>query len=388
MTRPDGLQRLIDLGVTPETPLADLRGIKLTNAVSLIGILATSGWITISTIADINVLYALAASLVAFAAVLGLNAAGRYFAAQLTFAAVPLLITAAQAFNLGLSAGIHFYLLPIAFVPFFLFSRDRVRFALASSSVASAFFCAIAWTWSPAHPLVDSALFSFSLASSAVAITVIGAYARALALASEAQMDQQRRDNQALIRDVLPARIAERLLTGVSSAIEVYDDAVILHADIAGFTPLAESMAPEELVSLLDDLISAFDEVCARHRVEKLKTVGDAYIAAAGVPDRQPDAAERALAAAVDILAAARAVRERRGLALELRVGVACGTVAAGIVGKQRYSLELCGEALDRAEALQQSGRAGVILVDARTRARAHTRTFAAEAEDNFSLVP
>lgn len=382
------LQRLIDLGIIPETPITDIRGIKLINAVSLLGILATLASIAGGIVTDIDLEFISATTLVVFAVVLTFNATGRHLAAQLVFATGPQVLTAVQTHNSGLGTGLHFYLLPLAFVPFFVFPRHRVRIAVGSSLFAGLLFAAFAAAWPYlTHAPIEPAFFAFSLATVAAVTTVIGAYARALALASEAQMDQQRLDNQALIRDVLPARIAERLLTGASSAIEVYDDAVILHADIAGFTPLAESMAPEELVSLLDDLISGFDEVCARHRVEKLKTVGDAYIAAAGVPDREPDAAERALAAAVDILTAARAVRDRRGLALELRVGVACGTVAAGIVGKQRYSLELCGEALDRAEAMQQAGRAGLILVDARTRAHAHTRTFVAEADDSFRLV-
>ena len=366
------LDRIICLGLTPETSPGEARCVKLVNALTLLGLLASVGSIPGAFAGGLRSGVPLAATIVGFSAVLALSASRRLRAAQLAICTLALLSSIGQAINIGLASGVHYYLLPISFMPYFVFPPQRFRVALAFSITSAAAFVilvcfgqeALAGPWDPT-------LFTFSVCMIAALFTVIGGYARALALAAEAELTREHGANEQLLRAVLPERITEQLLVGRTSCVEVYDQAVILHADIAGFTPLAESMAPEELVELLGALVSSFDEACARHRIEKLKTVGDAYIAAAGIPDAEADAAARALAAAFELRAASRAVRECRGAAVRLRIGVACGTVAAGIVGKRRYGLELLGEALVRAEALQVSADPDAIVVDAVVRARA-----------------
>ena len=382
------LGRLIDLGLTDETPPAEARCVKLVNAIALLGVVASSGSIVVAWFVDLAGVLVIVAGVLVCVGALALNAAGRTIAAQLMICASTIVPTFGQVLNLGLGAGVQYYFVPIIFIPFLVFPRHRVALALGFSLLSGALFAAAAWAGdSLPHTSSDPLYFAFSVSLAAVMSALIGAYARALSLAAEARLVQQRAENEALIREVLPAPIVEQLIDGATSAIEIYDAAVILQADIAGFTPLAESMAPEGLVALLDELVSAFDDVCTRHRVEKLRTVGDAYIAAAGIPDRAPDAADRALTAAREMLGAVRAIRERRQIRLELRIGVACGAVVAGIVGKRRYSLELCGEALDRAEHLQQSGHPGHVVVDDATRLRAHLHRFVAGEDPACSLL-
>lgn len=372
--RRDWIRRLIDLGVTDGMPPPEARCVKLVNAVTVLGVISVIGSLCVAHSVDLWFLTLNLLGLLVCAASLVLNAFGRALMAQLALAAFTVVATVAQGINLGLGSGIQYYLLPIAFIPFFVFPRRRIGLALGFSVVSAGAFAASAWVAELLpQASVDALYYGFSLSMVAVVTTTVGAYARAVALAAEEQLARQQADNEALVRRVLPAPEVTALRSGASTAIHVYDEAVVIHAEVAGLGALTEALG-EVVVDLLGELFAECDEVCARHGATRLATVGGAYVAAAGVPDRARSAADRAVRAAIEMQAAARMLRERHGLALELRVGVTCGAVAAGIVGKQRTGLEVCGEALARAEAL--AGTSTGVTVDAATRERASRAKF------------
>lgn len=175
------------------------------------------------------------------------------------------------------------------------------------------------------------------------------------------EREQERSDR--LLLNVLPASVAARLKETNEHVVESFDSATILFADLVGFTELARRLPPSELIRLLDRLFSGFDEVAERLGVEKIKTVGDAYMAVAGVPVRQEDHTLRAARMAMEMQQVTARVAEQTGLPLQLRVGIHVGPVVAGVLGTHRFAYDLWGDAVNTASRLESHGLPGEIQV-------------------------
>jgi class 3 adenylate cyclase len=187
-------------------------------------------------------------------------------------------------------------------------------------------------------------------------------------------IEEANRASGALLASALPVEIALQLRdrqarTGSldREALAVRHDTVtVLVADLVGFTQLSEQMDPEALARWLDRLFSAFDDLGAKHRVEKIKTLGDAWIAAAGRRDGGPEAAARVAALALDMVAIVEALPgEPR---VQIRIGVHTGSAVAGVIGCTRYAFDLWGDAVQGAKAMESGGVPGRVRVSERTR--------------------
>ncbi len=165
----------------------------------------------------------------------------------------------------------------------------------------------------------------------------------------------------ALLTNAIPPTIATRLKRGESRIADSYPEATVIFADLAGFTPWAQKTEPERVVAVLDDFFSRFDALAARHKVEKIKTVGDSYMAAVGVPEPRADHADVAVAFARAALAEADDWRAANAVALGLRVGIASGQVVAGVIGVQRLLFDLWGDTVNTAARMEGSGVVGRI---------------------------
>jgi guanylate cyclase len=163
--------------------------------------------------------------------------------------------------------------------------------------------------------------------TAAIAFTVLASFANQRNTALAALRVEQAR-SEALITNVLPSTIAERLKGSSGSIADHVDSASVLFADIVDFTPLAQRLSPAEVVDTLDRLFSLFDGLVEQHGLEKIKTIGDCYMAAAGVPDPCADHAQRAALLALDMRAAMDGTTNGAG-PLELRIGINTGPVTA-----------------------------------------------------------
>ena len=184
------------------------------------------------------------------------------------------------------------------------------------------------------------------------------------------EIEGERAKSDRLILNVLPAAIAVRLRQKQETIAETYPEVTILFSDVVGFTPLADKLPPAELVSILNQLFSRFDELAARHGLEKIKTIGDAYMAAAGVPLENPDHASAAAQMALGMLEAVEALNGELGLTLEVRIGLNTGAVVAGVIGKQKFSFDLWGDAVNTAARMESHGLPGMIQLTEATRAK------------------
>jgi len=177
-------------------------------------------------------------------------------------------------------------------------------------------------------------------------------------------MEQEYARSEALLANILPATIAERLKDPSRSVIaDKYDDASILFADIAGYTERASDTPPEELVAFLDDLYTSLDALVTGQGLEKVKTSGDAYMVVSGVPLPRPDHLEALADLALDIADTVAGLTDSRGRAVPLRIGLTSGPVVAGVVGSQRFFYDVWGDAVNVASRMESTAAVGRIQV-------------------------
>ncbi len=185
---------------------------------------------------------------------------------------------------------------------------------------------------------------------------------------------QQRRDavkalrseqakSENLLLNILPRSIAEQLKAQTQPIADQFSSASILFADVVDFTPWSERRAPAEVVGILDQLFSHFDTLAERYGLEKIKTIGDCYMAAAGVPTPRPDHARALALMALDMLDAMRASDGVGQFGLDLRVGINSGPVVAGVIGRKRFLYDLWGDAVNTASRMESHGTSGRIQI-------------------------
>jgi adenylate cyclase len=162
---------------------------------------------------------------------------------------------------------------------------------------------------------------------------------------------------EALLLNVLPADVAERLQSDPHSIADHFDEVSILFADVVDFTPLSSRLDAREVVGLLDRLFTSFDELVDRYDVEKIKTIGDCYMVAAGVPRERPDHARALAALALEMRECAkRCLVDRDGHDLRLRIGISSGPVVAGVIGRRRFLYDLWGDTVNMASRMESHG--------------------------------
>ena len=165
--------------------------------------------------------------------------------------------------------------------------------------------------------------------------------------------------SERLLLNVLPRSVAERLKADPGIIADSFPDVTVLFADIVGFTKLSEGMSPERLVALLNEVFTLFDGIADHRGLEKIKTMGDAYMAVAGLPLPATDHAARAAHMALDTIEALERFNQQNGYALEVRIGIHSGAVVAGVIGKHKFIYDLWGDAVNTASRMESHGVAG-----------------------------
>jgi adenylate cyclase len=182
-----------------------------------------------------------------------------------------------------------------------------------------------------------------------------------------AEIKAEREKSDRLLLNVLPQSIADRLKGGETMIADHFDAATVLFADLVGFTPLSRTMEPLALVGLLNDIFTRFDRLAAALGLEKIKTIGDAYMVAAGVPVPRPDHAQAAAALALKMNAALVELNTARGTDLHLRTGLHSGPIAAGIIGQNKFAYDLWGDTVNTASRMESSAPLGAIHLSSAT---------------------
>ena len=186
------------------------------------------------------------------------------------------------------------------------------------------------------------------------------------------EREKERAKSERLLLNVLPEAIAARLRDTQGTIADGFDDVTVLFADIVDFTRMSADAAPAEIVGLLNELFSRFDQLAERHGLEKIKTIGDAYMVAGGIPVAREDHAEAVAEMALDMLAEIGARQDER--AVQLRIGIDSGPVVAGVIGLQKFIYDLWGDTVNTASRMESHGVPGGIQVTERTFQRLRDR--------------
>jgi class 3 adenylate cyclase len=258
-----------------------------------------------------------------------------------TYPAVPLSVALATAWAAGhrrwsLLVAAFYILGPLGYAVFQLSAPTRQPLALLGDAVS------------------NTAMFA--------AVLVLGEAVRSRrALAAEQERSER------LLLNVLPAPIAERLKAGEGVIADAFPEVTVLFADLVDFTRSSRRSGPAQVVATLNELFSVFDRLAQHHGLEKIKTIGDAYMVAGGLPDPRPGHAQ----AVAELALAMREEVARRadpsGRPLQVRIGIDTGPVEAGVIGTSKFSYDLWGDTVNTASRMESHGVAGCIQVTART---------------------
>jgi adenylate cyclase len=192
-----------------------------------------------------------------------------------------------------------------------------------------------------------------------------------------ARLHAEKERSERLLRNILPDPVVVRLNAGETIIADRFESATIFFADIVGFTPAAALMPAASLVAKLDQVFSEFDALAIRHGIEKIKTIGDAYMAAAGLPEPRSDHAEVIAEFALGTLEALKHINRGEEDPLRIRIGIHTGPVVAGIIGRHKFIYDVWGDTVNVASRLEAQGVPDRIQVSEETqRALAHLYRF------------
>jgi len=184
------------------------------------------------------------------------------------------------------------------------------------------------------------------------------------------QLEVARRRADTLLLNILPAPIADHLKRGPATIANGYDEVTVLFADIVNFTTLSAEADPVDVVAFLNGLFSQFDDLAAQHGLEKIKTIGDAYMVAGGLPTPRPDHCEAVVAFGLDMLEILRRCQAWQGQTVHMRIGVNTGPVVAGVIGRRKFIYDLWGDTVNTASRMESNGLVDVIQVTQAVRDR------------------
>lgn len=268
----------------------------------------------------------------------------------------------------GFVVGIPGLLLPMSVVPIFSTTRWHAISALGALVVLpNAVMIA---NGASGFEIVQANYWLISGALVAGALAYLLHLDRRRAFAAQEALDKERRRSESLLLNILPGEIVDRLKDGEDSTSDAFGDATVLFADIAGFTNVAESLDAIQLVEFLNELFAEFDEIVAGCGIEKIKTIGDSYMAVAGVPVSRPDHAAVAVVAARQMLTAFDKVVARHQFALGLRIGLHSGPLVGGVIGTRKFSYDVWGDTVNVASRMESSGVPGRIQLSEATRSQ------------------
>jgi class 3 adenylate cyclase len=255
------------------------------------------------------------------------------------------------------------------FVSFYIFPESQRRWMVFVILVCSLCFLGVnfgllAHGLLPDLPLafVRAETF-FNLAGFLFCAISMGAVGYVVINRAEGNLVREHERSEMLLHNILPIPIAQRLKKNPGTIADGFEEATILFADIVGFTSYTENVAPDKLVDLLNTIFSEFDNLTDKYGVEKIKTIGDAYVVAAGVPALCANHAEVLADMALEMQGVISNFNARTGQSLKIRIGIHSGSVIAGVIGKKKFAYDLWGDSVNTAARMESHGVPGEIQV-------------------------
>ncbi len=323
------------------------------------------------------------AAFIGYMSVLYLNRRGYHRQATALLIVNGNLQIASVAFLLGRPPWIHLFLIAAALSPFLYYSMAEIKAIWAAVGFSLLLYLLLEISYIFVEPMfalepaVARFISSATYLSNFLAAVFFTYYLYATNYRVESRLREERARSDRLLLNILPAAIAERMKQGEKCIADQYESVTILFADMVGFTPLAGDLSPQESVDLLDEVFTYFDSLVDKYGVEKIKTVGDGYYAAAGVPAERADHADVMASLALEMSRFAEQVHSPLAGKLQIRIGLNSGPVVGGVIGMNKFQFDLWGDAVNVASRMESQGVPGKIQISPTTRAllNGHFRT-------------
>ena len=269
----------------------------------------------------------------------------------------------------GIGNGMQMYYLGAAALGVLFVGTERIALASVMGLVAMLLIVALELFVPRSTGLQSDTAMFYNFVGTAIGCTgtllAIVFYALREAARAEAVAQHEHARSESLLANILPASIAERLKSNPHRIADSFSEATILFVDIVGFTKLSEAMTPEALVDLLNNVFSEIDDLTEKYALEKIKTIGDAYMVVAGAPKRRRDHAEAIAAMSLEIKDSVARLAAAGQYSLDFRIGIHSGPVVAGVIGKKKFSYDMWGDSVNTAARMEAHGIPGEIQVSA-----------------------
>jgi class 3 adenylate cyclase len=368
--------RLIRIGRDPAMPPSEARYVVLSNIVAMLGVLFTLGFAPVLLISGslvyplVQVVYALG-----YLPPLWLNHRGRHFAAITWLLLGSHLIVVSQVFVEGTGFDVHMFFMLHTMMPFLLYPPRHTKPMFALAALAGIDMVLVVGfgdylphlgpAMAPQNLMILKPILLGGLFAT---LAACAHYARRATLIAEAALDRAHQRSEDLLLNILPPSIAERLKRSDGTIADGFAGVTVLFADIVGFTPLSARLPPQEVVEMLNQLFCRFDDLADSLGLEKIKTIGDCYMAAGGLPEPRADHAERVAEMALMMLEIVAELAARTGEPLDVRIGIHSGPVVAGVIGKRKFIYDLWGDTVNIASRMESHGIPGTIQLSAASR--------------------
>lgn len=270
----------------------------------------------------------------------------------------------------GSQGSAHYYFIPALVIAVIL--SDNVR----KTAIAIALFCVAALSILVLEKFFPSIFTDYSNENERFFditgnFLFVQIFTALMVMVLSRNLNQERRKSDRLLHSILPDSIAEELKMNEQVQPVDYESASVLFTDFVGFTQLAENFTPQQLIEELNHCFSRFDEIAERHKLEKIKTIGDAYMAAGGLPKPNKTHAIDCILAALEIehfINEMMIERVEKGRPFwQIRVGINSGDVVAGVIGLEKFAYDIWGDTVNTASRLESSGEAGRINISKKT---------------------
>jgi len=368
--------RLIRIGREPTMAPSEARYVVLSNIIAMLGVAFTLGFAPVLLFSGSLVFPALqVAYALGYLPTLWFNHRGHHAAATTWLLLGGHLLVVSQVLVEGTGFDVHLFFMLHTMLPFLLYGprHSAVMFTLSALAGVDLVLVVslgdhlphIGPVIAPDHlrilrPIMLGGLFA--------TLAACAHYARRATLIAEAALDRAHQRSEELLLNILPPSIAKRLKLSGGTIADGFTGVTVLFADIVGFTRLSSRLPPERIVEVLNELFCKFDDLAGHLGLEKIKTIGDCYMVAGGLPEPRADHAEAVAEMGLAMLGIVAELAARWGEALNIRIGIHSGPVVAGVIGKRKFIYDLWGDTVNIASRMESHGIPGTIQLSAASR--------------------
>ncbi|MCG6149788.1 adenylate/guanylate cyclase domain-containing protein [Leptospira levettii] len=364
--------KILNIGVTNDLKEKDAKFIRLTNALSII----VGVWL-FSIIPSLLPYYPSSQYIifnsiffpVLWLFVLYFNYKGWYTFAKLFFLYTAMLCVVFNSLQAGRESDNHLFLLLISIMAFYTFPPKQLRYITRVSISALILFISVEFYLTNKGPIIQAPPEFFqlgrliTLVALCILVYIVTLFNYKTLHKAQDLLELEHQKSESLLLNILPASIADRLKSKNEIIADKSSEATILFADIVDFTVLSQTMEPEKIVSILNEIFSEFDTIVQNHNLEKIKTIGDAYMVASGIPEAREDHCEAVALCALDMLSSIENGITQDSKPFKIRIGIHTGPVVAGVIGKSKFIYDLWGDSVNTASRMESHGTEGKIHV-------------------------